>query len=301
MTRAGLLAAILGAACGKGPSLDRERAAALFTEVEVATAPGLSGLAADDAGALWTIAERDARAYRIVLDATLHPLIEAFPVEGIPADTDLEGIAVLGGGRFALGTEGHDDGVATVLLAERRGASLAVTGSIALPARAVGIPLEKNQGAEGVCGAGTTIIAAIEGAGEEGGRRWAPVVRIADGAIARAHRLWLTTRTGKVSGLDCRISADGAVEAWAIERHFEVTRLLRFALPPPGAGADDVTPTMALDLGPVLNGKLNLEGIAVLPDGRVVAVIDNQYKRIDPPRSELLVFRPDAVRGADTR
>ncbi|HWU87895.1 MAG TPA: esterase-like activity of phytase family protein, partial [Kofleriaceae bacterium] len=287
-------------ACGKSPGIDRDRAAALFTEVEVATAPGLSGLAADDDGGLWTIAERDARAYRIVLDGSLRPAIETFTVEGVPADTDLEGIAVLGGDRFALGTEGHDDGTATVLVAERRGATLAVTRSIALPERAVGIHLKANQGAEGVCGAGDTIIAAIEGAGEEGGRRWAPVLRIAAGAIARTHRLWLTTRTGKISGLDCRIAADGAVDGWAIERHFEVTRLLRFALPPPGRGPDDVTPTVALDLGAVLNGKLNLEGIAVLPDGRVVAVVDNQWKTITGP-SELLVFRPDAVRGTDIR
>ena len=297
-----LVAAGLGAACGKSPSLDRDRAAALFTEVEVATAPGLSGLAADETGALWTVAERAARAYRIVLDANLRPAIETLPVEGMPAGTDLEGIAVLGGGRFALGTEGHDDGVATVLVAERRGAALAVTGSITLPEREVGIPLAKNHGTEGVCGAGDTIIAAIEGAGEEGGRRWAPVLRIAAGAVVRTHRMWLTTRTGKLSGLDCRIAADGAVLGWAIERHFEVTRVLRFALPPPGAdpATGDITPTIALDLGPVLNSQLNLEGIAVLPDGRVVAVVDNQWKTITGP-SELLVFRPDAVRGTDAR
>lgn len=288
-------AVLAGAACGKSPSLDRERAAALFTEVEVGTAPGLSGLAADEAGALWTVAERAATAYRIVLDASLRPTLEALPVQGLPAGIDLEGIAVLGGGRFALGTEGHDDGVATVLLAERRGTALAVTGSIALPERAVGIPLKANQGAEGVCGAGDTIIAAIEGAGEAGGKRWAPVLRIAGGTVARSYRLWLTSKTGKLSGLDCTIAADGTAAVWAIERHFEVTRLLRFTLPPPGAGAADVTPTIALDLGPVLNGKLNLEGIAVLPDGRVVAVVDNQWKTITGP-SELLVFRPDAVK-----
>ena len=303
-----IAAGALGPACrrskGSGPGIDRERAAALFTEVPVATAPGLSGLAADAGGALWTVAERDARAYRIVLDASLRPAIEEFRVEGVLVGFDLEGIAWLGEGRFALGTEGQDDGTATVLLAERRGAALAVTGSIALPASAVGIRLTKNQGAEGVCGAGATIIAAIEGAGEDGGRRWAPVVRISDGAIARTYRVWLTTPTGKLSGLDCRVAADGAADVWAIERHFEVTRLLRFALPAAsaGAGADsDVTPTVALDLGPVLNGKLNLEGIAVLPDGRVVAVIDNQYTSIDPPESELLVFRPEAVRGSDAR
>lgn len=286
--------AALAAACGKAPGIDRERAAALFTEVPVDTAPGLSGLAVDDTAGIWTVAERAARAYRITLDAALRPTVETFPVEGLPAHTDLEGIAVLGGDRFALGTEGHNDGVATILLAERRGAALAVTRAIQLPERSVGIPLAKNHGVEGVCGAGETILAAIEGAGVQAGRRWAPVVRTAGGAIARVHRVWLTTPTGKLSGLDCRIEPDGAIAAWAVERHFESTRLLRFTLPAPGAGTDEITPTVALDLGPILNGQLNLEGIAVLPDGRVAAAVDNQWKTITGP-SELLVFRAGAM------
>jgi hypothetical protein len=294
--RLGLALTAALAACGKASGGDSARAAALFVEVPVDTAPGLSGLAADDDGGLWTVAERDARAYRIAIDAAPRPSvqgIEAFAVEGLPPGLDLEGIAVLGGDRFALGTEGREDGVATVLIAERRGPALAVTRAIPLSAASVGIPLAKNHGAEGVCGAGDTIVVAIEGAGVAGGRRWAPVVRISDGAIARAHRVWLTSATGKLSGLDCRIGPDGAIDAWAIERHFEVTRLLRFTLPPPGAGADEIAPVVALDLGPVLDGRTNLEGIAVLPDGRVVAVVDNQWKTITGP-SRLLVFPPGA-------
>jgi hypothetical protein len=285
-----LAAAAAAAACGRsaGP------APAPFTEVTVDTAPGLSGLAVDETGGIWTVAERGARAYRITLDAALRPSIETFSVQGLPPDTDLEGIAALGGDRFALGTEGHDDGVATVLVAERRGAALAVTRAIQLSEASVGIPLVKNQGAEGICGAGETIVVAIEGAGEQAGRRWAPVVRLAAHAIARTHRVWLTTRTGKLSGLDCRIEPDGAITTWAIERHFEVTRLLRFTLPPLHAGDGDITPTVALDLGPVLSGRLNLEGIARLPDGRVAAVVDNQWKTITGP-SRLLVFPPGAV------
>ena len=304
LSLAAAAAAAAAAACSKAPAsgIDRERAAALFKEVAVDTAPGLSGLAVDDVGRLWTIAERATRAYRITLDAALRPAIETFPVEGIPAGFDLEGIAVLGGGRFALGTEGHDDGAATLLVAELRGTILAVTQSIDLPEGRVGIHLEKNYGAEGVCGAGDTIIVAIEGAGVDAGRRWAPVLRITNGSITRRHRVWLTTSTGKLSGLDCTIAPDGTVSSWAIERHFEVTRLLRFTLPPadvgaaagPGAGPDDITPTVSLDLAPVLHGKLNLEGIAKLPDGRIVAVIDNQWKTITGP-SELLVFQPGAV------
>lgn len=279
------------AACGK-TEIDRERAAQLFDQVELATAPGLSGLASDDAGGLWTVAERAARAYRITLDAQEQPAIETFTVEGVPPRVDLEGIAWLGGGRFALGTEGRTDGVATVLLAERRGEALAVTSTITLPAARVGIDLPANHGAEGVCGSGDTIVVAIEGAGRAGGRRFAPIVRIEHGAIVRTHRLWLTSEIGKLSALDCTLAPDGTGALLAIERHFAVTKVLRAELP---AGPGDITPTEALDLGPVLNSQLNLEGIARLPDGRVVAVVDNQWKTLQGP-SRLLVFKSGVVK-----
>lgn len=288
MDRRVLLAWTALVACGK-PSIDGDRTRGLFTRVIVETAHGLSGLAADDTGGIWTVAERAERVYRIVLDAELAPTVETFVVDGVPPGTDLEGIAVLGGGQLALGTEGREGGVATVLTAERRGARIAVTGAIELPASLVGIPLAPNHGAEGVCGAGDTVVAAIEGAGASGGQRWAPVVRIERGAPVRTHRVWLTTATGKLSGLDCAVASDGTVTVWAVERHFEVTRLVTFVLPPVGHGSDAITPRVELDLGHVLRGALNLEGIARLPDGRLVVVVDNQWKTITGP-SELLVF-----------
>ena len=256
-----------------------------YTRVPVETEHGLSGLAADTDGALWTISEREHTAYRIVLDAALQPAIESLRIDGVPRATDLEGIAWLGGDRFALGTEGRVAGVATVLLASRRGDALVVTGTIALSQAQVGITLAANHGAEGVCGEGETIFAAIEGAGTTGRSRWAPVVRI-DGTVpSRTYRVALTTGTGKLSALDCRIAANGVATVWAIERHFEVTRLLAFEL----GDAVDVTPTVMLDLGPVLRGSLNLEGVALAGD-RFVAVVDNQWRSITGP-SEVLVFR----------
>ena len=94
-----------------------------WTEVVIATAPGLSGLAADARGRLWTVAERDLRAYRVTLDATNVPSLETFTVEGVPPATDLEGIEELGDNRLAFGTEGQDDDSATVLLATIRARS----------------------------------------------------------------------------------------------------------------------------------------------------------------------------------
>jgi Esterase-like activity of phytase len=291
-----LVAFALG--CGKPPSIDKQAAAKLFTEVPVQTGHGLSGLAADRGGALWTTAERDQKAYRITLDAALAPAVQAYEIRGVPSGTDLEGIAVLGGEpvatRFALGTEAQLDGKAMVLLAERQGDALVVSKSIELPASAVGIELRSNHGAEGVCGDGDTLFAAIEGAGVDGGKRWAPVVRVGGGQVTQLYRVWLTSERGKLSGLDCRVAADGTAHVLAIERHFEVTKVLRFSLTTAGAPRSDITPEVALDLGPVLRSGLNLEGVAWTDDGQVSAVVDNQWTSITGP-SELLVFKPGVV------
>lgn len=281
----------------RGSNIDSEQAAKLFARIPLATAPGLSGLATDEQGALWTVSERGYRAYRITLDAKDKPTIETFVVQGHDEkNVDLEGIAVLGGGKFALGTEGRVAGIATVLLAEHRDGALVITSPIVLSNAEVGLEMAANHGAEGVCGAGDTIIATIEGAGGTGpDARWAPVVRIEGGKVVRTQRLALTSATGKISGLDCSVAADGTITAWAIERHFEVTRFLSFTIPPLGQGGDTLTPTVVLDIGEVLNSRLNLEGLARLPDGRLVAVVDNQWKTITGS-SELLVFKPSALK-----
>ncbi|MBK7536552.1 MAG: hypothetical protein IPI49_14510 [Myxococcales bacterium] len=120
------------------------------------------------------------------------------------------------------------------------------------------------------------------------------MVRIVGGKPERTYKVWLTSEVGKLSGLDCRVAADGTATVLAIERHFEVTKVLRFSL---GAEAD-VTPQVALDLGPVLRAGLNLEGIAwsaAGPNaGQVVAAVDNQWRTITGP-SEFLLFAPGAL------
>lgn len=265
-----------------------------FGEYELATADGLSGLAIDDDGALWTVAERAERAYRITVPATGAPRVETFAIEGVSGDLDLEGIAWLGGDRFAFGTEGKQRGVATLLLAQREGAKIAITGTIALPAERVGIALPPNHGAEGVCGRGDTVVVAIEGAGADGARRWAPIVRIERGEVVAAHRLWLTTETGKIAALDCEIDGRGAIRGWAIERHFQVTKVLAFELAPGAPDGSAIVPRVALDLGATLNGRLNIEGVARGADGRTFAIVDNQWRTVTGP-SRLLVFPAGAV------
>jgi len=290
--RAVVIAAI---ACGCSKKVDRDKAKVLFDEVILDTKPGLSGLAADEAGGIWAVSERGSEVYRITLDPALVPTVQRFTVTGSPPDTDLEGIEALGNDRFVFGTEGKLDGLATVLTAVRRDSTIAITGALVLEADELGVELASNHGAEGVCGEGDTIIAAIEAVGTLGDRRFAPIARITGGKIVRVHRLWLTTATGKVSAVDCKLAADGTITGWAIERDFVVTKVLGFTLPPPGQGEDGITPVDKLDLSKVLNGRLNLEGIAETSDGRVVAVVDNQWKKLTGP-SLLLVFKPGVLK-----
>ena len=311
----GALALVAMAACARGPStIDRDRAAALFTRVELDTAGvhGLSGLAVDADGTLWTVAERGAAAFAITLDGARATAVR-YPIEGVPDGEDLEAVAIAARG-FAsrvedpsgpdptgeglatgppastdglwVGTEGRERGVARVFALVRDGARLVVTGApIELRPDEVGVDVGANHGAEGVCAVGDVVAIALETAGQDARGRWAPVVVIDRVRGTRVvHRVRLSSATGKLSALDCWRDGE-TLRAMAIERHFEVTRLLRFTLD----AAVEITPTVALDLGPVLRGALNLEGLARLPDGRMVAVVDNQYRSITGP-DELLVF-----------
>jgi hypothetical protein len=276
------LAALVG--CGeRHPGSGRQGPP--FHEVQLDTADGLSGLATDAGGALWTIAERADVAYKITLHGSDRTAIEAFPVEGVPPGLDLEGIAVLEGDRFAFGTEGKVPGIATVLLGERAGDRIMIGRSIVLPEQTLGIPIPANEGAEGVCNLGDELVVALEAVGTTAGRRWAPIVFIKHGEIAHVSRLLLTSDTGKLSALDC--AAEGtAARGWAIERNFGVTKLLEFDL---RSGQTTIVPRVMVDLTVVLHGRLNLEGLARLHDGRFVAIVDNQWKgRVGP--NELLVF-----------
>ena len=257
-----------------------------FREVFLDTADGLSGLATDPSGALWTVAERATVAYKVTIDGSDHATVEAVRVEGVPPGLDLEGIAALDGGRFAFGTEGKVPGIATVLLGKRDGDRITVVSNIVLPEATLGLKIPANEGAEGICNIGDSLIVALEAVSTIGGQRWAPIVFISHGEITHVSRLFLTSDTGKLSTLDCALEG-ASVKGWAIERNFGVTRLLKFDLRP---DQTTIHPTVMIDLTVVLHGRLNLEGLARLPDGRFVAVVDNQWKRRVGP-NELLVFK----------
>ena len=285
-----VLAACTGAATPRVESTQPSQPQPVFVEVPLdAAAPGLSGLATDDANHLWAVSERSDLAYQITLDDQRTPAMVGVPIVNAPKDTDLEGIAWLGDHRFALGTEGRHAGEVKILFALHTNNTLRVDDQLVLTSEDAGVELAANHGAEGICAVPGRIVVAFETAKVVDGKRWAPVVVIEARDVTRAYRVALTSETGKLSGLDCRLGANGSLEVIAIERHFEVTKLLTFTL----GESPDVTPRIALDIGQVLLGRLNLEGIAWY-GGSVVAVVDNQWKTITGP-SELLVFRKGAL------
>lgn len=292
MKRLALACAAL-AACSGEKSIDRERAAEMFARVTIDThgVHGLSGLAVDRDGAVWTVAERGKTAFELELAGARLLATTAFPVEGLPAGEDMESAAALDDGDLLVGTEGNAHGIARLFRLHRDGDRLRVTGEpIAITEADAGLAIGANHGAEATCAAGSVVAVALETAGKDAIGRWAPlvVIDLATG-VRTGHRVRLRTATGKLSGLDCW--ADGPrIHAVAIERHFEVTQLVGFDVPPPGAPTSDVTTSLVLDLAPVLRGALNLEGIVRFPDGHLAAVVDNQYKTITGP-DELLVFR----------
>ncbi|HUQ03605.1 MAG TPA: esterase-like activity of phytase family protein [Kofleriaceae bacterium] len=291
------VACVVAAACAKKKSIDAERAAGAFERVTIDTGGihGLSGLAIAADGAVWTVAERGKTAYRVELDGTKVRKVDRVGIEGLPAGNDLESAAFGPDGDLFVGTENNAAGIANVFRLHRDGGVLRVTGEpITLTKADAGVDVGANHGAEAACAAGGRLAVALETAGSDARGRWAPlvVVDLATGAKV-GHRVRLRTSTGKLSGLDCwtEPGTGGArIRAVAIERHFEVTQLVGFDLPAAGAPTTDIATELVLDLAPALRGALNLEGIVRFPDGRLVAVVDNQYKTITGP-DELLCFK----------
>ncbi len=266
-----------------------------FEEIPVDLPHGTSDLSLDDRGHLWSIAERDPEIDELVLGGTPPSVsITRHPLEGVPPDVDTEALAWLGDGKFAVGTEGHDAATAAVMSGTMRAdGHIELTPWLSFADDQLGVVLRPNHGVEALCGHGDDLLVGIETTGRrDDGTRWAPLVRVHAGAITGVHELRLTTGGGKVSALFCAFHRDGTIDLLAIERHFGVARILKATVVP---GVAEVTPTVALDLWPVVrdrfHGKLNLEGIVQLADGRWVLVNDNQGGNLEGP-TELFVVQP---------
>lgn len=283
MKRIALVAAL--AACGtRDRPIDKEAARALFDEIEIDAPPGISDLTIDDRGVLWAIAERDRKVLEIALGSGT-ATVTSHDLTGIPGGVDTEALAWLGDGSFAIGIEGSTIPIAAIVLAKLTGGAIVAGDTQRFDADQLGVAPTINHGIEAVCGKTGQLLAAEEIAGvDPDATRWASLVRVEGDQTTRA-KLHLTTKTGKISALHCTFEPDGTAHAVAVERHYGVSRVLSFDVP---RGAADITPKVEHDLAPVV-GSLNIEGIAKLPDGRLVLVNDNQGATASGP-TKLLVF-----------
>jgi hypothetical protein len=263
-------------------SIDKTAAAQLFDTVELKGVPaGLSDLTIDDTGALWAIPERDRHVVKLV-DNT--PTM--FPIEGVADGMDTEALTAMGHGRFVLGLEGAHDATAAIAFATLTGDRLLVEPPRTFTPAEIGVEPTINHGIEAVCGSGDDLLAASEIVGKlPDGTRWAALVRI-HGVDTKFGKVRLTSDKGKIAAMSCAFAPDGSVEVTAIERHYGVARIVEFHV-----GTDiDATAKLTLDLQPVLHDALNLEGIARLPNGKLVLVNDNQGRSASGP-TDLLYLR----------
>lgn len=255
------------------------------TTLELEGVSGLSGLAVDPAGVLWAVPERSRVLVRIE-----GARASTIPLEGVPDGTDTESMAFVDATHVAFGTETQVEGRAAdfVLIAEIAEGRAHVAESIELPYSTLGIPAVKNRGIEGLCIAGGTMVVTLETVDDsEGLRRAVVATRPVSGGEWTVARVRLTTATGKPSALDCR-ARGSELDVIAIERHWEVMRVIAFTLDMTNAGAE-TTATLWEDLAGRI-GMVNLEGV-VASSGQAVLVVDNDSGGVQGPNEVIHLRR----------
>lgn len=254
------------------------------------TQSGLSGMAVDAKGVLWTVPERT----RVVIPlerkgGTLAPAGEPIPLEWVPQTHDTEAMVFLPDGRLALGTETRTQRKGDEILVARRDEdAFRVEDKIFLPYEFWKIEPQPNKGIEGLCLARGHLVAGLERAIEQGRVRHAPIaVYDLESETWTPYRLRLTSRRGKIAALTCRATERG-LEVRAIERHFGTSHLLAFEIPLPPQG-DEIEPKL---LGTLLRPdepSENYEAITWLGDEGLAIVSDNHYGRITGPTAVILI------------
>lgn len=213
------------------------------------------------------------------------------PLTGVPVDVDIESISTLPNDRIALGTETKKAGRIedTILLARPANGTFNVTGRLEFSYAGFGIRAGSNRGIEGLCFADDRLLAAAESVVEHNGDRYAPL-----GSYDFTNRTWayyrvrLSSDTGKLSALACWKTARNR-QVLAIERHYEVMRVLRFSLPLLDGGGD-VHPEILVDVASLYpDAPPNFEGLGYLKSGRLLLVADNDYGGAQGPTHIILV------------
>ena len=276
-------------ACGgQGPEAETaDRVPATVTDVRrqelaVEGVRGLSDLALDPDGRTWAVAERVRLAVRI--DRPGAPPV-AVALVGVPDELDVEGMAWIDRERLALATEA-DRGARSsdaILFARLGAGGIEVEERRELDYSIWPLDPLGNQGLEGLCRAGTALVAGVETVIANRDDRFAPIA-VYDLTTARWTPLLLrlTTRTGKLSALACRARPDRSIDVLAIERHFEVARLIRFRIPP-GGHDRPLEPVVVADLAAAMIHQENFEGLLWNGARAFSLVVDNDWTHISGP------------------
>jgi len=276
------------AGCTKKEPRAPGRIVTLDTEVA-----GLSGLALDDHGAFWAPGEDGDAVIRI--DPVTFG-VTRYDVAGGRVGTELEAMAWVDGTRFMLGTETQEKGRLRDVVLDGRldGARFAVTAIGHLDYAHWHLTAPDNHGIEGICHVDGVLVLATELAERQRGRRWAPVGMFDPKTQTwTAHRVALTSAAGKLAAIDCRIKG-GSIEALAVERHYGVSRLLRFKIAQ-GPEGQWIEPSVAADLSELVSPLPNFEGLVWLQDGSAVLVTDNKYRGAPREPSRLYFIPASAI------
>jgi hypothetical protein len=87
---------------------------------------------------------------------------------------------------------------------------------------------------------------------------------------------------------------DGKVIAIAMERHFGISRLLRFEIPLGSEGAS-IRPEVTADLSTLIDPLPNFEGLVWDGDGTIVLLTDNHYRGVARGPSRLYFVPPSVL------
>lgn len=265
---------------------------------------GLSGLAREPgpSGRFMTVAERLHHVVPVELgeDGALKsgPPIR---VEGVDPELDLEGLTFLSDGRLVFATEADRKRTHEWLLfARREGDKIWIEDRVPFTYAPWNITPVRNKGLEGVCASSDQVVGVSEMVESEASRRWSPlgVYRIQDNTW-RHFRVYLSSSSGKLSGLTCR-SIPGGVEVTAIERHFDLLLVVRFVVPDTETAetVPALVPTVLANLRPRFKETPpNFEGLERVAGGQFLMITDNDWRGVRGP-TELIFFEEEPPLGS---
>lgn len=269
-------------------------------------ARGVSAAATDDQGRLWVVEERQHQLLLLEESAGWR-VARTYNLVGLPQRrTDVEALSWISENTFALGTEDLREGRPsdTIYWVELQNDRAVVTQELELPYALWSTSGERNRGIEGLCSSGDWLVAGVEKVLERAGQRLAPLALWhAPTGRWMPYLLILTTSSGKLSALDCRMQED-RLELMAIERHYGVGELLRFAISLPKVPPEDeeageprlVKAQRVTALFQEGEPQPNYEGIVLSPDGRLVLLADNDTGGVSGP-TMVLVMEPTPAPG----